>query len=200
VDYLLQVVLGIVAGILTTAVLFFLRDLWRKTIQPWIEEVRYKGVRVAGTWRGVSHEEHFHSEAILFLKQSASNLVGTFTFKWESPARNFILEYEVAGYVWEGYLTLNFRPQDRGITTSAVALLKIAGGGHSLAGQFCFRNVELEAVTPVYITLGKHLGPGAQAMPLVAPPPGQALAPAQAPAPAQGPAPAPVAPQGEAPQ
>jgi len=178
-----QAILGIVTGILTSVILFFVKDLWESRIRPYIEELRYNGVRVNGTWRGINHDEESHSEATLFLTQNATSLKGSFRFAFQNPEKNFVLEYEVAGYIWEGYLTLNFKPNDRALTTSAVALLKIAGGGHGLAGQFCFRNVELEAVTGVSFMLGKQVGPNSPvppAAPQVAPP---VKPPAQVPAP-----------------
>ncbi|HEX9397451.1 MAG TPA: hypothetical protein VF943_12025, partial [Burkholderiales bacterium] len=155
-DYLAQAVLGIVTGILTTVILFLIKELWVKTIRPYVEEIRYKGVSVAGLWRGYSRDEFHDSDATLFVEQSAQKISGTFSFRFRNPEKQFVLEYQVTGYLWEGYLTLNFRPKDRAITTSAMALLKIAGGGNSLVGQFCFRNVEIEAVTAIHMNLARQ--------------------------------------------
>jgi hypothetical protein len=96
-DLLVQTVIGIVIGILTSAILFFLKDLWGTRIRPFVEELRYEGVRVNGTWRGSAHDEMSHTEAILFLTQNATELKGTFTFSFHSPAKNFALEYQVVG-------------------------------------------------------------------------------------------------------
>src|SRR5688572_12973211 len=133
-DLLIQSLVGIVVGILTSAILFFLKDQWIKTIRPYLEEIRYSGVRVAGIWRGYSRDAYHDSDATLQLTQSATRLTGRFSFRFRSALKQFTIEYDVTGYLWEGYLTLNFRPADKGTTTSATALLKIAGGGSALAG------------------------------------------------------------------
>jgi hypothetical protein len=189
-DAILNVVLGIVTGILTSAFLFFLKDYWNTRIRPFLEKLRYEGVSVEGAWRGHARDEHSVSEVALFLTQNAQKLSGILNFSFRGPLKQFVLEFEVTGYLWEGYLTLNFRPKDRAITTSATALFKIAGGGQGLAGQFCFRNAEIEAVTPVYLTLGKQIGPNlpeAFAQPAANPAPAP-----NPPAPGQNPPPPPA--------
>src|SRR4051812_43639069 len=167
-DLFWQTVLGIATGVVTSALLFFLKDLWVKILRPYVEELRYNGVSVGGTWRGYSRDEFHDSDMHLRLAQSALRITGTFNFRFRSAQKQFTIDYDVTGYLWEGYLTLNFRPVDKSITTSATGLFKIAGGGAALAGQFCFRNVELEAVTPLFITMARVSGgllPGATNLP-----------------------------------
>jgi hypothetical protein len=199
VDLLFQTFVGVAAGVLTSALMFFIKDLWIKTLRPYIEELRYQGVTVAGTWRGFSRDEFHDSDAALILQQSAQKITGTFSFRFRSAVKQFTVDYQVTGYIWEGYLTLNFRPTDKGVTTSATALFKIAGGGSGLVGQFVFRNTETEGVTPIYLSLARVVSsavqPGAANIPLPAAGPNpQAAIPAQQP-PDPHPQPAPIQPQ-----
>ena len=77
-------------------------------------------------------------------------------FSFKNKEKDFTLDFDVTGYLWEGYLTLNFLPKDKRVTSYATALLKLHGGGASLVGQMCFRNVEEEKVTAIELGLGRE--------------------------------------------
>jgi hypothetical protein len=154
---MVEIIVGVVAGVLTSALLHVCKVLWDKKITPFLAEIRYQGVRVDGAWGGRSEDSvaNIHSEAHLFLEQSAHKLAGSFNFTFKSPQKTFSLDFKVDGYMWEGYLTLNFLPKDRRVTSYATALVKLHGGGNALVGQFCFRNVDTESVTSVAMALSR---------------------------------------------
>ncbi|MFM0012746.1 hypothetical protein PQR46_07520 [Paraburkholderia sediminicola] len=156
-DHLLgEGLLGIVTGILTTAILFTIRAVWTSKLSPLIEGLRYRGLKVDGIWEGRHKDEKTQTESRLALKQKAHVLSGTFTFKYLGPDKEFALDFDVAGAIWEGYLTLNFSPSDRRITSCATALVKIKGGGSGMAGAFIFRNTEVDDVGVVPFNLSRY--------------------------------------------
>ena len=63
---------------------------------------------------------------------------------------------ESAGYIWEGYVTLNFTPKDKRITSYATALVKLHDGGISLVGTWLFRDVAKEGVNQVPLCLFRN--------------------------------------------
>jgi hypothetical protein len=156
-----EIIVGVVAGVLTSALLSVGKAIWESKITPYLAELRYQGVRVDGPWVGVGDDPttHIHSEARLFIEQNAQNITGSFTYSFRSPEKNFTLDFKVNGYIWEGYLTLNCLPKDRRVTSYATALLKIHGGGIALVGQYCFRNVETESVSAVPMSLSRGDAP-----------------------------------------
>ena len=85
----------------------------------------------------------------MFLAQRAHEIGGSFIFSFKNAQKEFTLDFVVKGYMWEGYITLNFIPRDKRVTSYATALLKHHGGGNHLVGQFCFRDVEAEEVKTV---------------------------------------------------
>lgn len=149
--------IGIVAGIITTWILFVGKVFWDSKIIPYLRELRYQGVRIDGAWSGHSKceekDKEFESDARLFLIQSAHELTGSFTFNFKNSSKDFTLDFNISGYMWEGYITLNFLPKDRRITSYATALMKLHDGGHSLVGQWCFRDVEAEKVLAIPMVL-----------------------------------------------
>lgn len=151
-------VVGIVTGILTTVILFFARAVWDHKLRPFLEEIRYAGVKVDGKWSGSAKGTdagggEWSTELVLFLTQQALTMGGTLSLKHQSPDNSFELHFKVRGYLWEGYVILNFTPVDRRVTSYATTLLKIGGGGLNLNGQFVFRNVNEETVSaePVFL-------------------------------------------------
>jgi len=154
---------GIVAGIITTWILFIGKEFWESRVVPYLQELRYQGVKIDGAWSGYTKVEGqeavegFESDTRLFLVQSAHKLTGSFTFTFKNSKKNFTLDFNVSGYMWEGYITLNFLPKDRRITSYGTTLLKLHDGGHSLLGQWCFRDVEAEKVISIPMSLGREM-------------------------------------------
>lgn len=149
-------ILGIVTGILTSAILYLSKLFFDTKITPYLREIRYQGVKIDGAWSGKNEE----SESRLFLEQSAHELTGSFTIKYKNETRESVLDFNVRGYMWEGYITLNFIPKDRRITSYATTLLKLHDGGHLLMGQWCFRNVQTENVEAWPMSLGRDVHKG----------------------------------------
>lgn len=163
-DLIEQSVLGIVTGIITTAFLYAAKVLWTAKVTPFLKRIRYQGVQIDGFWSGTSEVTAeqvaagqlgppYYSEQSLFLEQNAHELKGSFHFKFKNDFKDFALEFNVTGYMWEGYVTLNFTPKDRRVTSYATSLLKLHDGGVSLIGIWLFRDVEKEFVsqTPLFL-------------------------------------------------
>ena len=160
-----QGVIGIITGIVTTAILYSLKVFWTAKVTPFLASIRYQGVEIKGQWTGVAEittkdiKEGKHegpplkTEHSLFLNQNAHNLSGSFLFKFKNDEKDFTINFNVNGYMWEGYVTLNFTPKDKRITSYGTALLKLHDGGQTLIGTWLFRDVNKETVTQAPIFL-----------------------------------------------
>jgi len=170
-----QGVLGIITGILTTVVLFIIKILWDSRVYPFLKKIRYQGVEIDGSWTGglevtqsqidnsIEQQDEqpiqgpaFKTEYNLFLNQNAHSLTGSFLFKFKSDLKDFTLDFNVNGYMWEGYITLNFTPKDKRLTSYGTCLLKLSDGGWVLSGDWLFRNVETECVTNSPLSLYRN--------------------------------------------
>jgi len=152
-------VLGIVTGILTTVVLFLAKVLWDAKLHPFLQELRYGGVKVDGKWQGSGADPDNGSatDFIIFLTQSALQLSGTSSLKHHSPTNQYEIHFNVTGRIWEGYVILNFTPIDRRVTSYATAMFKIGGGGATLVGQIAYRDVFQEQVTAEPVVLSRNV-------------------------------------------
>lgn len=145
--------IGIIAGILTSALLLFAKTLWDKWAVPFIRETRYSGVQVAGTWTGENANPDEGNKIRLFLTQSAHDLAGDMTLTLTGGGKVRELDFVVSGYMWEGFLTLNLKPKDRKVTSYATILVKLHDGGHQLLGQMAFRNVQQDVVETTQLSV-----------------------------------------------
>ena len=154
-----QGIIGIVIGILTTASLYLIKVIWTAKVVPFLSATRYSGVKIDGQWSGNDRNDNsengdiYESESSLFLEQNAHSLSGAYMFKFKSENKEFSLNFDVNGYMWEGYITLNFTPKDKRITSYATTLLKLHDGGSSLIGTWLFRDVINESVNQVPLKL-----------------------------------------------
>ena len=112
-NFLEQGVLGIVTGILTTAILFVVKAFWTSKVIPFLAKTRYQGVNVAGQWSGSGKNEDpekgdvFETEFSMFLEQTAHDLTGSFLFKFKNPLS--FNQFQMIGILWNKKAFLMFR-------------------------------------------------------------------------------------------
>ena len=138
-----EAVLGIVVGVVTSAVLWALKGFFDKVIDPAIRARLYSGVDLSGQWYGndQADSQTISSEITCNLKQSAHAISGSLRVQYSSPEKAFELDFDVTGHLWEGYVTLNLRPSDKRVTSYACCLLKVVEGGLKLRGASVYRSV-----------------------------------------------------------
>lgn len=147
-NYAENIVLGVVSGVLTSALLLVLGTLYVRVLVPWLKAIRYQGVDVSGSYSAdlMNAPDEPKSHVSLTLVQNAYELSGTFHLINRKPGNEFELTYEVRGRLWDSYLSISLVPVDRRITSVANALLRIGGGGVILEGVVAIRNTFTERV------------------------------------------------------
>jgi hypothetical protein len=148
-DALVNLILGVFAGVATSILIFVAKLVWDSKLHPLWREARYSGVDISGTWYGYDEfpDEGSSNEHFLTLDQSADSVSGIYQLVSKSEHNSFDLSFKVSGHIWEGYVTFTMKPVSRAVTSVAAGLVKISGGGGSLAGQIALRNVNNENVS-----------------------------------------------------
>lgn len=138
---------GVVAGILTSALLFGLGVITSKIILPWYQDLVYQGVDLRGLWvnefdyNGARYR--FHTS----LEQHAHRLTGITTITKSGTGQgDYVSNFDVTGSTWEGFVVLNLKSKDRKTLALATALFKVADRGTTLVGHFVFRSLSSEEV------------------------------------------------------
>jgi hypothetical protein len=74
------IIWGVVAGLLTSALLFLVGVIFSKVVLPWYENLVYKGVDLRSVWVREFDQHNAHYAVQLSLDQSAHRVTGTGTF------------------------------------------------------------------------------------------------------------------------
>ena len=149
------VIWGVVAGIVTSAVLQILAQFFEKVALPWYQNKVYEGVDLRGKWiaqKTYSNGISYHYS--LVLKQSAHNLRGSMTIsKMNSPPGpagghlgDYVQTFHASGTTWEGFVTLNATSDDRRSLAFATTLLQVRNRGAALIGHMAYRSSQIDKV------------------------------------------------------
>lgn len=155
-----SLLLGVVAGIITSLVLYALKALFTTILIPKFEDLRYKGVRLDGEWRGNNDTSDFKVDYRLLIKQNAHRVSGrmqiTKTGKNIPETEN--LEFKIEGTVWEGFLNLGAWSMDSSRLGFGADLLQIKEGGRKLEGIHVYRSLRRDCVAQLPLSLKKNEG------------------------------------------
>jgi hypothetical protein len=131
---------GVVAGLITAAVLFILGLTFSKIVIPWYQNLIYKGVDLRGVWIREFDQNNAHYAIQLALSQSAHEVNGTGTFtKSGAGTENYVQFFTVSGSTWEGFLVITMRSTNRKSLSFVAGLLKIKDRGNALIGHWVYR-------------------------------------------------------------
>lgn len=152
----LLLLVGATCGLFAAFFVFVLGRLWVQTVPPLLRHWRYRGVNIAGEWKGLgtaaTPAAGEWSEAALNLKQHSADLRGLMTIRTQSAGRSFDLTLQVTGKVTGDYAALGLSPAGKATGSVATALLKIEGGG-ALNGQLLYRHPLADTVDVILLSV-----------------------------------------------
>lgn len=145
----LTIVLGVVSGIMTTALLYLAGITFTKVIIPWYQSLIYEGVDLNGSWE---FEQPCNDGVRIYkltLFQNANSINGQMSYIRTKNEGTKAVSYDLFGSVWEGYVSLQMKSKNRSTIAYATALLKVEYGGSALKGPHCFRNFRNDQVSTI---------------------------------------------------
>lgn len=102
-SFLIGIVSGIAASLITAIILIFLSQWWRNTFLPWFENMVSKGVRVDGVWRTYMTIKDTEKSEIAILVQKGHLITGTITYPEDTKGRSHT--YEIKGEFFDNVLS-----------------------------------------------------------------------------------------------
>jgi hypothetical protein len=73
-----SILIGVVAGLVTTIFVVVFRSIWIKILVPWFENMVYKDAIIEGTWKSSYEDENYGTE-IVMINQPSHKVYGTMT-------------------------------------------------------------------------------------------------------------------------
>jgi hypothetical protein len=154
----ISVTAGVIAGLLTSAIIFLAAYVWRDRFLPWIEDKTYQGIRVDGNWSLVDKYDDdgkalFSQRETLELEQKAARLSGRLILVPKEGVKLKTRTLKANGVVRDRFVIISCVPATRRNLGYQAFLGEISGDGAELRGQACFYDIEkasLQCVEVVY--------------------------------------------------
>jgi hypothetical protein len=149
-----NVVLGVVAGVITSFGLAIASLFATRVIAPWYHAFTYAGVDINGKWVAGIQEYGADYNYGFTLQQRGHELSGTATItRSGAGVVGYTDTFTIRGFTWEGYVSLTLRSVDRRRLSFATALLKVEDRGGQLTGQWVYRSGRTDRVEAEQLVL-----------------------------------------------
>nr|WP_321281214.1 hypothetical protein [uncultured Vibrio sp.] len=130
-----NVIIGVVAGILTSALLFLITKLFNDSFLPWYRKYLYHGINVSGTWYCYST---LYQKITLDIDQNCQYLKGSAVVVSEMPkehrTHDEIRMFKVSGKIKDGFVLLSMENSDIQRLGIVSLLVRVSGDGSELIG------------------------------------------------------------------
>jgi hypothetical protein len=137
-----DITIGIVSGLVTSVIIFFAQVIYFKALQPWLEELLYRDLRVEGRWLVEYPEAKEFTEAVE-LKRQGHRVNGTIVVTG-GPDHGRV--YIVVGTFKNLILTLSFAGQDATRLDRGTYTVKTTKNGQNLLGFSTFYQDDEDAI------------------------------------------------------
>jgi hypothetical protein len=128
-----EIVIGIIAGLITTFLVVTVQKLWVGAIEPWYEELIYKDAKIEGEWV-VTYPE-LQLKELVTLKRAAHRVSGVVAIV-EGPDQG--KTYVVEGQFKNLLLTASYGAIDRTSLDRGTYTLLLRNNGQSFEGASAF--------------------------------------------------------------
>lgn len=140
----LNIVIGIVTGLLTASCLLIIKSLFLNSFLPWYRHIMFKGLDLRGSWHSADRSQ----KILLELNQSCDKLSGKATVHLSKDDFNESLRdelhiddirtFDVQGEASERFVSIRLKHTDRTRIGLVTYLLQVDGDGTRLSGQGCW--------------------------------------------------------------
>jgi hypothetical protein len=157
-DLGIAVVGGIIAGVLTSVIIFIFACIWRDHILPWIEDKTYQGIRVDGSWSIVDKKDKdgeslYSQNETLQLEQKASRLTGRLTLVPKEAQTVKTRTLKVEGVVRDRFVIITCMPATRRNLGYQAFLGEVSGDGTQIRGQAGYYHIDdatVQSIEAIY--------------------------------------------------
>jgi len=124
------VVLGVVSGLVATAIVFVVQVGYAKVLKPWIEEILYRDLKIEGRWLATYPQAEGSTEVIELIRQGHT-ITGLVTVTG-GPDKGQV--YALSGTFKNLILTASFSGKDEARLDRGCFTLQTKNNGQHLVG------------------------------------------------------------------
>jgi hypothetical protein len=138
--------LGIIAGILTSGLIFVSGLMVKQILVPWYQRVIYRGIDLSGNWEQVFQRTGATYRFDIRLRQSGHRLVGTLTKSKSGTKDDYVHVFNCSGWISDGFVILNLESADKSSLSLGTTLLKVYETGERLKGLLAHRGRQTDEI------------------------------------------------------
>ena len=150
-----NIVIGILTGIITTAILYLISRMFVDWLMPWYRSVKYTGIDVSGVWETKQDFESSTEYSLLNLTQKADKLSGLWTISitQNGSDENEIKTFKIKGTIEDRFALLTSKNTDQRQIGLGTMLLEAVGNGFELTGCETWYSVDGKEIKADKISL-----------------------------------------------
>ncbi|EDY84603.1 hypothetical protein VDG1235_4235 [Verrucomicrobiia bacterium DG1235] len=142
----INLILGIVSGIITSFLIFAALQVIQKIVLPWYKDLTYSDLVIDGDWEDVTDGDVEVTQRILHkLDQKGNSITGVTELIDESGSKTM----EVTGFVRNGTVVLNFQRKDKQKLGVMTYLLKAVEDGSKLSGHALWYDISSSEIRSI---------------------------------------------------
>ena len=134
-----DIFIGVFSGILTSAFIFLIVQLFYKVLLPWYQQVIYNGIDISGEWH--STVTPFPQDIKIEITQQASQISGLATYVNHPENKGAIEQirtFRFDGCIIDRFVQLTLHHTDKSRIGVITYLLQVVGDGRSIEGSSSF--------------------------------------------------------------
>lgn len=156
-DAMSSLIIGVIAGILTSALLFILVQLFNKVVLPWYRDIVYKGINIEGMWQEVINFEGGVIQTYnVVLEQKADKIKGKIVQVKSKEGQVLSSENMIIdGRLKDRFLCAKIEFVNKARLGIASILLEVVGDGSSMKGSRAWYDIGLKEISSLSTTWSK---------------------------------------------
>lgn len=135
---------GIVAGLIASAMALFFHKIYLRIVRPWYEERVYKDTEIEGRWRIVYQGVEEDTEEIVELRRIAHAVLGEIMVT-NGPDRG--KAYTLSGEFKNSLLIVNYCASDKLALDRGAYVLQLINNGYGFKGQCSYYHDDHEIIS-----------------------------------------------------
>ena len=129
------IILGIIAGVLTTIFIALSLAVLNSLLIPWYRKIVYPGIDISGEWNTSLQTKDVNETAIMVIEQRADKISCIMTISIHHSETDIEMKtYKMSGQFEDSFLSLRGKNINNKHIGIDVALLQVINGGNKMIG------------------------------------------------------------------
>jgi hypothetical protein len=145
----LSIIIGVIAGVTTSAIVYMIVRIFNKIIVPWYQQITYNGLDISGVWKEFhDYEGLMTQESTIFLKQKAHSINGRIILvkKVKNEEIFDTKSFDFKGDFYDGFLNITCTNVSRRQIGFHNYLLRILNDGNKVNGIKSWYDIGFEKI------------------------------------------------------